>query len=244
MSQLKPFYEDGDNKGKPYVESGNLVRRLFVDTALGYLEVASAQGSSLPDDPILPSKHWALSEDKHAIARIVEEYTPPTPSYKMSELKISNSASILHGTGKSSYKIGLRILFPNKLTYSEFILNSSNTFKYYDEKGSVFLGSINESLEVKRTEGGQVYDVKVNLIAVRKSTDDRLTRIQFSDLEGVVNTIEMKSITNSARAGLITLIDAYGNYIYNFRPGDYIKRSETAVIINKLRKYIERMLSQ
>lgn len=162
MSQLKPMHTGGDDKGKPFIQEKNSTRTLFVETGFGYKEIASSKGES--------------------IGRIVEDYVPPSPSFNVSELKVSHAPSRIHSTGKASYKVDLRIIFPNRVTYSEFLFYSSHNFKFYDERGAIFLGAINDSMEVSRIEGGARYEISLSLICVKKDIDDRLEEVRFTDL--------------------------------------------------------------
>jgi len=187
MSQLKPMVDSGDDLGKPFVQRENSIRRLFVETGFGYKEVANSSPNT--DD-----------NGKLIFPRIVEEYIPPSPSFNVSELKVANGPSRIHSTGKSSYRISLRLIFPDKVAYSEFLFYSSYNFKFYDERGGVYIGAIQDTIESLRVEGGLRYDVRFVLTGVKKDVDDRLEKVQFTDLE-VGYDMYVLQFTNSSQFG-------------------------------------------
>ncbi len=325
MSQQIP-----ESNGKPYVVNENYIRRLFVITAFGYTEVANSKGCY--EDELYVS---------HAVARIVDDYTTPTPVMKTAELKVSNAPSKIHSDGKTSYKIVLRLIFPDRITLNDFIFFCGNGFKFYDERGGIFNCVMIDSPDIKRIEGGKRYDVKINLIGTRKETEETGEQVVFQDLnqygyriefsDSIVlpyfnvtfnftaignevsfyynaNTVPLKQvyalkaynefvsagldyyytmwfdddsiilapkkdkyagtitfdagssnlivdisdegtehwakdyIENCARLGFVTQYDKNGNYIYNFRPDELSSRAEMAALINRLRKYVERVI--
>lgn len=322
MSQQIPT----DN-GKPYKTNEMYTRRLFMQTGFGYKEIANSKG--------VYEDEYGIS---HVVARIVEEYTPPTPSVKIAEVKVSSGPSRLHTGGKSTYKISLRLIFPDKISYNDFIFLYGNDVKYYDEKGNIYTGTFSEAPTVKMVEAGNRYDVKVNIIVIKKEYDDREAKVEFTDLsQGLIYTltcyrnnsaglikltfqdINMEAevlipsgvsdnevaqiiarylilfeyenyytvkvtdnkvflmpvsesyngdiifdkqntdvviditksggvhwakeiIENCTRLGLVTQYDANGNLVYTFSPNSFATRSHMAAFMNRLRKYVERIL--
>jgi hypothetical protein len=197
VSQIKPVITSGDDLGKPFIQKENSIRRLFVETGFGYKEIANSSPNT--DD-----------NGKLVFPRIVETYIPPSPSFNFSELKIANAPSRIHGTGKSSYLIGLRLIFPDKVSYSEFLFFSANNFKFYDERGGIYSGLIQDSITPSRIEAGHRYDVKINLIAVKKDIDDRLENMKFVDLDVGYAMYEI-NITNASTLGGEILFKYYHN---------------------------------
>lgn len=164
MSQQIP-----DIFGRPYITNDNYSRRLFLMTAFGYTEVANIHGSY--EDDVY---------EKHLIARIVDDYTPPTPTMKTAELKIANAPSKLHSDGKAVYKIQLRLIFPDKLTYNSFMFFCQNQFKFYDERGGIYM-CVMTDMETKRVEAGKRYDIKITLQGTRKEVEDVKETVSFTD---------------------------------------------------------------
>ena len=180
MSQQRPFVEDS-----AYLTNVPYIRRLFIETGYGWVEVANSLGKAIENNVVRPDRD---------IARIVEEYTPPSPSTKVSEIKLANSQSIIHGTGKSSYKIQLRLLFPDNITYSNFVFYIGNGMRYYDERGGIYQCALQEQPEIKRAEAGRRYDVKVPLIGVKKEVSEFIEHVEFTDLE--VDNVHVIEFTN------------------------------------------------
>ncbi len=205
--------------------SDKFKRRLFIETGFGYTEIANSKGF----DEVNSLK----------IARIVEEYSPPTPSFKVAEIIVLNSASKIHGSGKASYKINLRLIFPEKKFYNEFLFFASNQVKFYDENGAIFVGSFNEPPETTRIEAGKRYDVKLNIVAVKKESYEEYEECKFIDIDGYWAE---KDIKEMAHAGLITQMDRNGNYVYTFNPEVLSSRAVCTAFLNRTRKYIERMI--
>lgn len=325
MSQQIP-----EVNGIPFKTEDNYKKRLFLVTAFGYTEIANSKGYILDE-----------FEERHEIARIVEEYTPPTPNMKTAELKISNAPSKLHSDGKSVYKISLRLLFPKKENFIDFMFFCGNEYKYYDERGGIYQCVLTDAPDISNVEAGQRYDVKITLLGVRKETEDKFEELIFQDLHQSGYEIEVKDsivlyyhpisikfpainkevtfyfdqytlplkqryalliyyfllkngldeyfaiylddykirlapkrgsyagdiifnpgssnlivdiknvetahwakehISNCAKLGFFTQYDKNGNYVFTFRPNEYASRAEMATVVNRARKYIERVI--
>ncbi len=192
MSQQKPVVN-----GKPYKIEGNDIRRLFVQTGFGYVEIANSKG-----------KYFDEVNNEHTVARLVERYSPPSATTKSVEIKVSSGASILHGGGRESYKIGLRLIFPNRVLYNDFMFFLGNEYKFYDEKGSIYQCVISGSPDINRVESGNRYDVSIQLIGIKKSSDDTQELIRYTDLvQDQVYEIEVA--TPSTSLGYVDLYFLY-----------------------------------
>jgi len=324
MSQQLPVVN-----GKPYQGNENRIRRLFIQTGAGFEEIANSRGKRTDEVGAV-----------HEIARIVEVYTPPSPTTKAVEIKVSNGPSILHGGGRESYKISLRLIFPNKLLYNDFIFLLGNEMKFYDEKGAIFQCVLVNSPDVSRVEAGKRYDVTIQLVGVRKAVDEEDLSVKYVDLvDGTVQEITINSpttqrgyvefrftglntttsikiasgrteeqvrniiyndfmmygldlyytitpiednkiqlaakhdeynfvvelienstgsdivlaivegahwakdhIENCARLGFVAQYDNNGNYVYTYNPNVFTTRAQFALVLNRLRKYFERVI--
>ncbi len=200
-------------------------RRLFIETGVGYRTIANTSGFD--------------ETGSKRIGRIVEEYLPPRPSLRTNEIKLLNAPSVIHGSGRLAYRIGLRVLFPDQETYHAFLFYAANPLKFYDENGGIYTGALAESPEITRVEAGQRYDVKLALIAVKKEDYEQEGKCEFTDIDG---TDKEQDIREMAYAGLITQMDRNGNYVYNFRPEALVTRAECTAFLNRTLKYIERVL--
>jgi hypothetical protein len=132
---------------------------------------------------------------------------------KTSEIKIINAPSKIHSSGKSSYEISLRLLFPDKVSYNNFMFNLSGTFKYYDERGSIFMCVVADRPSAKMI--CKVYDVTLKLMGTRKEDDDSLTKMQFTDLDSGVGT-KVTFTQAPVNGGNVTVHTPIGDYVVNF----------------------------
>lgn len=216
MTQQNPIKGAGDK----------YVRRLFMDTGFGYTEVACSRGKAL---------------DGSTVARIVEDYSPPSPEVKFSELKSINGASRIHAGGKSAYNIELRIIFGDKVQYADFIYNCGNSMKFYDELGHIYFGALAQAPDVAAVEAGRRYDVKVNLTMVKKNVQESVYEAQFTDIEGHKYEQDIKE---AAHIGMTAVMDKNGNYVHTFNPEMMATRGMCAIFLNRMRRYLERSISQ
>ena len=196
-------------------------RVLFVKGLNGLMKIASSE---------------PLNED---CGKIIEEFVPPTPSLKTTELKVINGVSCFHSTGVSSYKIELKVLFNTKLLYLDFITNIKNDFIYFDESGSIYNCVVMGEPAIERVEGGRRYIVKITLQGIRKNKFSEDYYVEFSDIS---NSPFKEDINDLVKCNLISTVNQMGDYIYVFRPGNGLKRSECATLLNRLRKYIQKMM--
>ena len=206
MSQQYPVF-DGNK------ETNNIHRNraLFVETGFGFIEMANNKGKRIEDGVEIK------------IGRIVEEYTPPTPTFRAAEIKIANAPSRIHATGKSSYKIGLRIIFPDKLTYTDFMCYAGNSLKYYDERGGIYNCAVDGQPDVQMIEAGKRYDVNLNLVGIRKETDETLEDPQYIDISAGYVTHTITVTQKMYRTGYIHVsvpgiekeFDAYVSDVYD-----------------------------
>lgn len=320
MSQQKPT-----ENGIPFQSNINQIRRLFVQTGFGFKEIANSRG--VYQDSLGVSV---------VVARIVEEYTPPTPSVKFAEIKVADAPSRIHMGGKSSYKMSLRLMFPDKLSYNDFIFLCGNEMKYYDEKGNIYKCTLSDAPTTKRVEAGRRYDVTLNIVGVKKDTEEDKQEINFTDVNtstvyklsfdshntfgkvyvtindisfsvyiypgstslmisqlvatGVILSGALKYVTlriadnslvlvpkqgyslsqlsldplntnvemivledvgghwakeyidNCTKLGLVAQYDASGNQVYTFSPESFATRGQMAAFVNRLRKYVGRVL--
>ncbi|RAT97917.1 S-layer homology domain-containing protein [Brevibacillus sp. Leaf182] len=188
-------------------------KKLFVDTGFEFMEVN---------------------------ARLIEPYSPPSPQPSLREIKIINAPSHIHHSGFSSYQCSLTLLFPDKESYNQYLSYAGWTHKFYDEKGSIFLGSA-ESITPHVLEAGRRYSVTVDLILIKKDSIERESRFQFQDIEG---HWAQKNIEEMADLGLITVITRDGKPVIYFRPNDFVTRAEFIAFLNRTRRLVERMIRE
>ena len=204
--------------------SGKLFRRvLYGKSPLGYLPIAAGN---------------LCADTDRFLGRIVEEYNPPTPSYKTAEIKILGGTSRFHGSGIASYKIELKIYFNDTVKYAEFLHFLKGDLKYYDENGYIYHCCVTGEPSMERLEAGMKYFIKLTLQGIKKDTHEEDHTVQFSDIEG--NEYE-EDITEIAAYGLVATLTDSG-YVYTYRPNAYVTRAEMITFLNRLRKTLKRMI--
>jgi hypothetical protein len=188
-------------------------KKLFVDTGTSFMEVK---------------------------ARIVEPYTPPTPQFNVKELKIVNAPSHIQNMGISSYKATLTLLFNDKQSYSEYLMWCGWTHKFYDEKGSIYLGSV-ENMKVSIHEAERRYLVEIDLVLVKKDVYKEKDRFEFQDISGHWAEQDIREMAN---LGLITVITRDGQPVLYFRPNAYITRAEFITFLNRTRRLLDKIIQE
>lgn len=188
-------------------------KKLYVDTGMNYTEVK---------------------------ARIIEPYTSPQQQPRSKEIQIINAPSHFHGTGFSSYKLSLTLLFNDKQTYADYLAFSGWTHKFYDEKGSIYLGAL-ESIKATPKVASTKYKVEITLLLVKKDKYDEKDRFEFTDIKGHWAETEIAEMAN---LGLVTVMATDGAMVLNFRPNAYITRAEFVAFLNRTRRFIEQVLRE
>lgn len=189
-------------------------------------------------------------EYKEVNAKIVEPYTPPTPQLSVKEIKILNAPSHFHQMGISSYKAQLTLLFKDKAAYDDYLAFCGWTHKFYDEKGSLYLGSLenikpapvwlNNGMGVDQ-DRNRGYKVEIDLCFIKKDAYDSKHRFEYQD---IAEHWAKTDIEEMADAGLVTVVSADGTPVLYFRPEAFITRAEFVAFLNRTRRFIERLLRE
>lgn len=186
----------------------------------------------------------AGSEFIEVNARIIEPYSPPEPQLKIKDRTIISGPSTITGQGIASYKCTLRLLFYSRAAYSEYLNYISATHKFYDEKGSIFLGAV-ESTTRTVYEAAQKYVVELNLILLKKDSYDKQRRAQFLDLVDP-GTLEPLWFANDvqelADIGVTSTINRDGSPVLYYNPDLNVSRAEFVTLLNRTRRWIERRI--
>jgi hypothetical protein len=188
-------------------------KKLFVDTGMEYVEVN---------------------------CKVVEPYSPPAPQPKVKELQIINAPSHIHNLGIASYKCTLTLLFPDKQSYNDYLMHCGWTHKYYDEKGHIYLGSV-DGLRPKPVEANKRYVVEITLVLIKKDAYDASNRFQYQDINGHWGQVDIEEMSND---GLVAVIAKNGDPVLYFRPNDYVTRAEYITFLNRTRRFIERIVRE
>lgn len=189
-------------------------KKLFVDTGVEYQEVQ---------------------------AKIVEPYSPPAPQPAMKEIKVINGPSHLHQLGLSSYRCSMRLLFQDKQSYSDYLMFSGWTHKFYDEKGHMYLGSLTDIKPVAR-EASRRYTVDIELVLIKKDSYKVHDRFSFQDVgEDYWNYEDIREMAN---LGLITVVSPDGQPMLYFRPNDRCTRAEFVVFLMRTKRFMEKAIRE
>lgn len=171
-------------------------------------------------------------------ARVVEPYSPPTPIVNVARLDVGGGPSHIHHGGVAAYKVTFGLLFPDRVSYVTYMANISNLQKFYDERGQIFTGVV-EDVKPRVVETNRRYLVDVNLLMIKKDAYDLKDFYEFQDIEG--HWAESQ-IAEMANLGLLSVMTKDGDPVLQFRPNDVISRAEFLSIVNRTRRYLERMI--
>ena len=180
-------------------------------------------------------------EYKEVKAKIIEPYTPPEPQINLKEQKIISAPSHLHQQGFASYKAKLRLLFYDRASYSEYLAYAENTHKFYDEKGVIFLGSV-ESMNRAVYEASKKYIVEISLILIKKDAYDKKHRHEFLDLVEVQTGEPVQyaqDVVEMSDLGLIATHYPDGSPVLYFNGDNIASRAEFAAFLNRTRRWTE-----
>ncbi len=172
--------------------------------------------------------------------RIIEPYAPPTPQLKNQEIKVINAPSHFQQLGIASYKCSLTLLFYDKESYSDYMQFIGWTHKYYDEKGNIYLGSV-ESVKVATKEANTKYAIEITMSLVKKDRIDTKLEIPFQDISG--QWFE-KDVIEMAQFGLVQMVNIDGTPVLYFKPNAYVTRAEFITFLNRTRRLLDKILRE
>lgn len=196
-------------------------RKLFVDSGVNWVEVK---------------------------ARIIEPYVNPTPQPNTKEIKLINAPSHIQQMGIASYKTTLTLMFPDKVSYANYMAYIGHGHKFYDERGQIYVGAV-ESVKTTSIEGHKRYKVEVTLVLVKKAENERgrkdahqFVDVDFSDKNPTLRG--WKDLDDMIRHGVVNLYERDGTPILYFRPWQTLTRSEFAVWLMRTKKLIEQAVTR
>lgn len=175
-------------------------------------------------------------------ARIIEPYGSPIPQPSTKEIKLINAPSHIQQMGLSSYKVTLTLLFEDKNSYAEYVSYAGWGHKFYDEKGSVYVGAL-ESIKTKSVEANRRYKVEVSLILIKKSRYDKEgVEIHFQDADKSADYYE--DLEDLANLGIIDAYEENGDPVLYFNISSRLSRAEFATMIMRTKRILEQMLRE
>lgn len=200
------------------------------------------QNSLLSEDSIYKKKLFydngiRFTEVK---AKLITEYKPPTPVLKTQVNQTLASSSGLVQNGTSHYSATLTLLFYSKKEYADWIQYVGTQHKYYDEKGTIYLGIITGEPDVKTAEMESKYIVTAALSLIRKQEFEYRYQTQFIDTD---RHWAKDYIDEMQQMGLIsTNWESDGEAVAYFRPNDPATRAEAVSLLMRTYSYVDKLL--
>lgn len=171
--------------------------------------------------------------------RMTGEYKPPTPSLKSNINSNIQSSAGLISKGTSYYQTTLQILFTSKEEYADWLQFIGAEHKYYDEKGTIYVGVVVGDLEIQSVEAESKYLVTVSLALIRKQDFEFRSQYPFIDIDG---HWAKTYIDEMQQRGIISTYASDGSEVQYFQPEIWITRAQTAAFLTRTYKYIEKVL--
>jgi hypothetical protein len=171
--------------------------------------------------------------------RQVMDYKPPTPVMKSNSNQVlQGSAGLVQG-GTSHYLVSITLLFYSKKEYADWIQFIGSEHRYYDEKGTIYVGIVNGEPDIKTAEQESKYIVSVNFLMIRKQEFEFRHRSPYVDIS---NHWSEQYIKDMQERGLIAVYDYNGDEVQYFRPEDHLLRAEGAAFVMRSFRLIDKLL--
>ncbi|WP_018884223.1 S-layer homology domain-containing protein [Paenibacillus massiliensis] len=173
-------------------------------------------------------------------AKLITEYKPPTPTMKSQvNQTISSSAGMIQA-GTSHYTATITLLFYSKKEYADWLQFIGSQHKYYDEKGTVYVGVVVGEPDIKNAEMETKYIITIELALIRKQDFEYRYMTNFLDID---DHWAKDYINEMQQMGLVaTNWSSDGSNVDYFRPNDPITRSESVTLLMRSYRYIDKLL--
>ena len=171
--------------------------------------------------------------------RLTGEYKPPSPVLKSSINQNVQSSAGLVSQGTSYYSVTMQFLFSSKDDYADWLQCIGAEHKYYDEKGTIYVGIVSGDLDIQSVEQETKYLVTVNLAMIRKQDFEYRNEDPYIDIE---NHWAQEYINEMHQRGIISAYHSDGTEIQYFNPERWITRAHTTAFITRVYKHIEKIL--
>jgi len=173
-------------------------------------------------------------------AKLITEYKPPSPSLKTHVNQTLASSAGLVQNGTSHYNATLTLLFYSKKEYADWLQFIGSQHKYYDEKGTVYVGIITGEPDIRTAEVQTKYIVTVGLSLVRKQDFEYRYKTKFIDID---SHWAREYINEMQQLGLIaTHWTSDGEDVDYFRPDAPITRAETVTLLMRTYRHVDKLL--
>lgn len=167
------------------------------------------------------------------------EYKPPVPTMLSGVNTNVQSSAGLVGKGTSYYQTTLQFLFYSKEEFADWLQFIGAEHKYYDEKGTIYVGVVTGELDIESVEFESKYLVTVSLALIRKQDFEFRHEYPYIDIE---NHWAQQYIDEMQKRGLIATYASDGTEVQFFQPEVWITRAQTTAFMTRTYKYIEKIL--
>ncbi|AET59736.1 hypothetical protein HPL003_14925 [Paenibacillus terrae HPL-003] len=172
-------------------------------------------------------------------AKLINEYKPPAPNLKSYVHETFSHSAGLVNRGTSHYSATLTLLFYSKKEYADWLSFIGSEHKYYDEKGTIYLGIVTGQPDIQTAEMETKYIIQVQMSLIRKQSDDSHSKSQFMDLKGHWAS---SYIEEMEQRGMVTIHAAEGEDSPYFRPDESCTRAEGITFLMRSYRYVDRIL--
>jgi S-layer homology domain len=171
--------------------------------------------------------------------RIISDYKPPSPNLKTQVNQTLASSAGLVGNGTSHYNSTITLLFYSKKEFADWLQFIGAEHRFYDEKGTIYVGLVTGEPDIKTVEMETKYMVTVGLALVRKQDHEYRYENQFIDIE---DHWAKSYIDEMQQRGLISNYSSDGESVAYFRPDKVTTRAEGITFLMRSYRYIDRIL--
>ncbi|MGG3797724.1 S-layer homology domain-containing protein [Metabacillus fastidiosus] len=171
--------------------------------------------------------------------RLTNEYKPPSPVMKSATNTHIKASAGMVNQGTSHYQVTLQFLFSSKEEYADWLQYIGAEHKFYDEKGTIYLGVVTGDLGIQSVEQESKYLITVSLTMIRKQDFEFRHLYQFIDIE---NHWARNYIDEMQQRGLISTYESDGTEVQYFQPEVWLTRAQMTAFITRTYSQIEKVL--
>ena len=176
---------------------------------------------------------------KEVRCRFTSEYEPPSPFIKSGiNVNLQGSAGLV-GKGTSYYTSTIQMLFYSKEDMATWLQYVGSRHKFYDEKGTIYIGVVTESPDIETIQQETKYLVSVTLTLIKKQDFQIEREHSFVDIDG---HWAKEYINEMQRLGVINTSDGNGQGVMYFKPEEKGTRAHMTAFITRAYRHMDRIL--
>lgn len=171
--------------------------------------------------------------------RFTSDYEPPAPFMKTGiNMNIQASAGLV-GKGTAYYTLSLKMLFYSKEDMAKWLQYVGAEHKFYDEKGTIYLGVVTDSPAVETIQQETKYFVTVTLTMVKKQDFQIEREHGFIDIG---DHWAREYIDEMVKIGAIDIHNNNGTKTQYFQPDEYGSRAHLVLFLTRTYRHMDRIL--